>query len=218
MKADLDYLAGVFDARGTVETQVNGRTRLRIRVESKKKIFSTLFSEAFDGKIHAAQPTAQLKSGDIPGLQWRCQIEGENAVRTAKILLDKCKIKRDELLELVLTGDPGFPWKRSTHEISIQYIAGLFDAKGSIYYLTNNKKPAISISSQEKFVVELFQNRFGGRIHSTNPGYLTKSGKKSISSWDLSRKEDIVSFGKAIINECYDKRADLIDAIMRASF
>ena len=64
--------------------------------------------------------------------------------------------------------------KKSPQQLhySSAYLSGLIDSDGSIYYNKNSKQMFITISQKNKFILEIIQNIYNGKIYAQNKNNL----------------------------------------------
>lgn len=167
----IEYLAGFFDGEGSIGLYKNKRC-IQIRVGQVREEPLKLYVSVFGGKVYFSQIT----KGGLPYYQYNTT----DSLRCGKILsslypyLIVKQEKAQAALELL-----GRPVPTSLQNVSLEYLAGFFDAEGSIS-IANMSSVNVCVTQVDKTVLLLFQQCFGGNIYHKGSG---------VYGWSLRSKE-----------------------------
>lgn len=167
----IEYLAGFFDGEGSISLR-EIRNKVRIRIGQVEKQPLQIYASVFGGAVRYSQIT----KGGLPYYQYdtndskRC---GSILSNLYPYLLVK-QAKAQAALERL-----GLPVPTSIEEVSDEYLAGFFDAEGSIS-VANFTSINVCVTQKDKAPLLLFQQRFGGCIYHKG---------NSVYGWALRSKE-----------------------------
>lgn len=179
------YLAGFFDGEGSISLH-EIRSKVRVRVGQVVEEPLQRYVNMFGGKIYCQQVT----KGGFPYYSY----DTNDSLRCGNILTELYpylivkQAKAQVALERL-----GQPVPTSLIEVSIEYLAGFFDAEGSISVRRregNKLTPIVRVKQNDENSVQMFKLTFGGYIHKSK----TSAGNDAYE-WCLPQnKESVNSF------------------------
>jgi hypothetical protein len=201
MGYSIEYLAGFFDGEGSISLH-EIRAKVRIRVGQVVEEPLQRYVNVFGGKIHFNQITL----GGLPYFVY----DTNDSVRCGKILTELYpyllvkQVKAQVALERL-----ELPVPASNDNVSLEYLAGFFDAEGSVSTCRkslNKLDSNIRVRQNEQLPLLMFQQMFGGYIIKSK-GY-TQAGNETFE-WKL-KQSNIVQFCDVMISRVLVKREHLI--------
>lgn len=179
------YLAGFFDGEGSISLN-EIRSKVRIRVGQVVEEPLQRYVSMFGGRVYCQQITA----GGFPYYSY----DTNDSQRCGNILTElypylvvkqaKAQVALERLGRSVPT---------SLLEVPIEYLAGFFDAEGSVSVRRrerNKLTPIVRVKQNDENSVQMFRLTFGGYIHKS----MTSAGNTAYE-WCLPQnKESVDSF------------------------
>ena len=172
----IEYLAGFFDGEGSISLQ-EIRSKVRIRVSQVGEESLNLYAKMFGGTVRFQQIT----SGFLPYYNY----DTNDSIRCGKILrsLYPYLLVKQEKAQIALRR-LGLSVPTSSETVSIEYLAGFFDAEGSVstsLKVGNKIHVSIRVRQNNPYPLQIFKQMFGGYILESN---LTQAGNRTFE-WKL---------------------------------
>ena len=194
----IEYLAGFFDGEGSISLH-EIRSKVRIRVGQVGEEPLNLYANVFGGTVRFQQITR----GRLPYYNY----DTNDSLRCGKILrsLYPYLLVKQEKAQVALRR-LGLPVPTSSKTVSTEYLAGFFDAEGSVSTaIKEGNKIAMSIRVRQNnpYPLQMFQQMYDGYVYENR----TPLGKESYE-WKL-RQSDVTLFCNEMIPHTTVKREQL---------
>lgn len=201
MDFSIDYLAGFFDGDGSISL-LNSYSKVLVRVSQVVEEPLQRYVIRYGGTIRIGQIT----TGGLPYYEYATK----NRVRCGHILTELYphlvvkQAKAQVALERL-----GLSVPKQQETVSIEYLAGFFDAEGSVCTLLRGKNEVslkISVGQNVELPLLMFQEMFGGYVIKCNT--LTQAGNETFK-WSL-KHSDVIQFCDEMISRVLVKRQQLM--------
>lgn len=194
----IEYLAGFFDGEGSISLH-EIRSKVRIRVSQVGTQPLELYVKMFGGAVRFQQIT----TGRLPYYNY----DTNDSLRCGKILrsLYPYLLVKQEKAQVALKR-LGLPVPTSSKTVSTEYLAGFFDAEGSVSTAIkegNKIAMGIRVRQNNPYPLLMFKEMYGGYVYENR----TPLGKESYE-WKL-RQSDVTSFCNEMISHTIVKREQL---------
>ena len=194
----IEYLAGFFDGEGSISLH-EIRAKVRIRVGQVEEEPLNLYAKVFGGTVRFQQTT----KGRLPYYNY----DTNDSLRCGKILtsLYPYLLVKQEKAQIALRR-LGRSVPTSSETVSIEYLAGFFDAEGSVSTAIkegNKIAMGIRVRQNNPYPLLMFKEMYGGYVYENR----TPAGKESFE-WKL-RQSDVTLFCNDMIPHTIVKRRQL---------
>lgn len=197
----IEYLAGFFDGEGSISLH-EIRSKVRIRVGQVGEEPLNLYAKVFGGMVRFQQIT----KGRLPYFNY----DTNDSVRCGKILssLYPYLLVKQEKAQIALRR-LGLSVPTSSNTVSTEYLAGFFDAEGSVIaYIragrSNSVRPVIRVRQNNPYPLLMFKEMYGGHILESKR---TQAGNRTFE-WVLKQSGTLL-FCKDMISQVIVKREQL---------
>lgn len=194
------YLAGFFDGEGSIGLN-EIRSKVRIRVGQVVEEPLQRYANMFGGSVRFSQIT----SGYLPYFQY----DTNHTVRCGKILTDLYPylIVKQATAQVALER-LGLPVPTLSTDIDIGYLAGFFDAEGSVSIrriYPNKIQAIIRVRQNDELPLLVFKQMFDGYVTETRQK--TQAGNRAFE-WKL-KLSDVTRFCDLMLPHVLVKREHL---------
>lgn len=194
----IEYLAGFFDGEGSISLH-EIRSKVRIRVSQVGEEPLNLYAKVFGGTVRFQQIT----SGFLPYYNY----DTNDSIRCGKILMSLYPylLVKQEKAQIALKR-LGLSVPTSSDTVSTEYLAGFFDAEGSVSTaVKEGNKIAMNIRVRQNnpYPLLMFKEMYGGYVYENK----TPLGKESYE-WKL-RQSDVTYFCNEMIPHSIIKHEQL---------